>query len=106
MGYVYLIEDPIDNVYKIGVTRKNNRKRIEKLQTGNSHPLNVMYMYETEYPFRMESILHQRFNMYKVLNEWFELPQDIVANFKTICDDINSIIILMKDNHFFGKNLR
>ena len=106
MGYVYLIEDSVDKVYKIGVTRKNDRKRLKKLQTGNSHELKVLYMFETEYPFRLESILHNRFAVYRIMNEWFDLPTNIVDNFQSICSEVNDIIILMKDNHFFKKNLR
>ena len=104
MGYVYLIE--ADGVHKIGVTRKNDRKRLSKLQTGNSHELNVLYMFQTEYPFRLETILHNRFGMYRIRNEWFKLPTEVVESFDTICREVEEIIILMKDNHFFKKNLR
>lgn len=104
MGYVYLIE--ADGVYKIGVTRKNDRKRLSKLQTGNSHKLSVLHMFQTEYPFRLETILHNRFEIYRVRNEWFKLPTEVVESFAAICREVEEIIILMKDNHFFKKNLR
>ena len=51
MGYVYLIEDSNNQTYKIGVTRKNDKRRLCKLQTGNSTKLILKYMFETEYPF-------------------------------------------------------
>lgn len=106
MGYVYLIEDSTNNVYKIGVTRSNSKRRLQKLQTGNSTPLQIKYIFETEYPFRLESMLHNKYQQYKVLNEWYELPKDIVNRFNEICCKENDIINLMKDNYYFSKNLK
>lgn len=106
MGYVYLIEDSTNNVYKIGVTRSNSKKRLQKLQTGNSVPLQIKYLFETEYPFRLESMLHNKYRQYQVLNEWYELPKDIVNRFNEICCKENDIINLMKDNYYFSKNLK
>lgn len=106
MGFVYLIEDSNSNTYKIGVSRSHPSKRIKKLQTGNSCKLNLRSLFETEYPFRLESILHNRFKMYQELNEWYNLPEDVVQRFNEICTELNDIIYLMKDNHFFQKNLK
>jgi hypothetical protein len=106
MGFVYLIEDPSNLTYKIGVTRKNDKNRLKRLQTGNSTQLELVSIYETQYPFRMESILHNRFQHKRVLNEWYELDMDEVDKFPDICKEIDDIIILMKDNPFFGKNLK
>lgn len=106
MGFVYLIEDPSNLTYKIGVTRKNDKNRLKRLQTGNSTQLELISIYETQYPFRMESILHNRFQHKRVLNEWYELDVDEVDKFPDTCKEIDDIIILMKDNPFFGKNLK
>lgn len=106
MGYVYLIEDSNNNTYKIGVTRKNDKRRLQKLQTGNSTKLTIKCLFETEYPFRLESMLHNKFKQYLILNEWYELPEDIVISFGKICDRENDIINIMKDNPFFSKNLK
>lgn len=106
VGYVYLIRDPITNTYKIGVTRKLDGKRIKKLQTGNSAELQLMYTYHTLYPFRLETMLHNRFNQYNVLNEWYELPDDIVLNFLNICKDTDNVIKSLLDNPFFSKNIK
>lgn len=106
MGYVYLIEDKTNIVYKIGVTRSNNKRRLQRLQTGNSTPLTIKYLYQTDYPFRLETILHAKFKEYCVLNEWFELPKNIVDKFEDICNEINNNIIALKDNPFFSKNLK
>ena len=106
MGYVYLIEDSNNNVYKIGVTRSNSKRRLQKLQTGNSSKLIIKSIFETEYPFRLETMLHNKYQYYKVLNEWYELPEDIVNNFYEIYRKENDIIYIMKDNYFFSKNLK
>lgn len=106
MGYVYLIEDENNLTYKIGVTRSVNSNRIKKLQTGNSTKLKLKYLYKTEYPFRLETMLHQRFKQYNILNEWFELPKNIVEDFENYCNELNGIIISLKDNPFFAKTLK
>lgn len=106
MGYVYLIEDSSNWLYKIGVTKHNPVLRLKKLQTGNPNTLKLISQFETPYPFRLESILHNRYKQYQVLNEWYELPLDVVTSFNEICQEVNDIIIVMKDNYFFGKNLK
>ena len=108
MGYVYLIENPDSETYKIGVSRGDCSKRLSKLQTGNSSKLVLKHVFESEYPFRLESILHNVFNNYKVLNEWYALPKDVVDNFMVICKDKMDIIYIMKEknNPFFIKNLK
>lgn len=106
MGYVYLIEDENNLTYKIGVTRLANSNRIKKLQTGNSTKLKLKHLYKTEYPFRLETMLHQRFKHYNTLNEWFELPRNIVEDFEKYCNELNDIIISLKDNPFFAKTLK
>ena len=106
MGYVYLIEDSSNWLYKIGVTKHNPINRLKKLQTGNPNKLQLITQFETEYPYRLESILHNRYKHFQVLNEWYELPLDIVSSFDEICKELNDIIIVMKDNPFFGKNLK
>ena len=50
-GYVYLICDPANTTFKIGVTRDLKSQRIKKLQTGNSTELFISSIYKTKYPF-------------------------------------------------------
>ena len=105
-GYVYLICDNANELYKIGVTKSNIEKRIKKLQTGNATELFLVNYHESNYPYRIESMLHNRFKSQNVLNEWFELSKDDVTNFKNICLQIENMIKSLKDNPFFSKNLR
>lgn len=105
MGYVYLIEDVDNNRYKIGVT-KNLEKRIRNLQTGNSNKIVLIESYKTEYPFRLETMLHTHFKQFHHYNEWYELDVDSVEKFIELCESFNNIIISLKDNPFFAKNLK
>lgn len=105
MGYVYLIKDSGNDTFKIGRTKDIN-KRLKTLQTGNSTELEIIFNYKTEYASRLESMLHKRFAHYRVNNEWFKLPDDIVKHFHYYCTELNNIIISLKDNYYFSKNLK
>ena len=103
MGYVYLIgELNGDNKYKIGSTRaKDINKRLKQLQTGNSNQLYIKEYYETSKPFKLEQMLHNKLKDYNVIGEWFELPKDILSEFKKTCDNYQNIIDVLKDNPYF-----
>ena len=104
MGSVYLLGDTEqEGIYKIGVTRGDINKRIKKLQTGNSSEIYLVSYYETEHPFLMEKMLHNKYFNDKVLNEWFALKDEEVINFKKSCEEFQDIITSLKDNPFFKK---
>ena len=105
-GCVYLIADENNQVYKIGASHNSALKRMKQLQTGNANELKVVTKYYCNYPYRLESMLHNRFSHKKVLNEWYSLSIDDVLNFEKTCQEIDNIIEVMKDNIFFAKNLR
>lgn len=106
MGYVYLICDPEANRFKIGVTRENIKERIKKLQTGNSTELFISSYYESRFPFRLEKMLHNKFKEKKELNEWFNLENKDIFNFKKICEQQEELINLLLTNPFFSKGIR
>lgn len=104
MGYLYLIKEDTNNgeVYKIGVTsEKDANKRLKKLQTGNPNLLSFLCLYETEYPFKLEKMMHSYFRDKKILNEWYELDYHDIENFLPLCEKNNNIILSLKDNPFF-----
>ena len=105
-GFVYLIADTINETYKIGKTKNDVNKRLKQLQTGNSSELILIDTFKTDYPYRLESILHNKFRHKQIQNEWFALDNNDVINFKKICQETNDLILLMKDNIFFAKNLK
>ena len=106
MGTVYLLGDwDKEGRYKIGVTRGKVENRIKKLQTGNSGEIYLVSKYETEHPFLMEKMLHTRFGVDRVLNEWFELKDEDVLKFVEHCEDVERIINSLKDNYYFRNKL-
>ena len=103
MGYVYLICDPSNDTFKIGVTKKLDiKERVRKLQTGNSTELFIRSYYECEYPFRLEKMLHTRFHNKRQTGEWFLLDINDIINFKNICDELNLIIKSLESNPFMN----
>ena len=105
MGYVYLIgEIGNEGRYKIGSTRaKKVATRLKQLQTGNANELYIKESYETEYPFKIEKMLHNRFKNANIINEWFELSEDDVKDFKGICEECSKVIDSLKENPFYFK---
>lgn len=105
-GYIYLICDPANDTYKIGVTRNLESNRIKKLQTGNSTELHISYIYKCQYPFRLEKMLHNHYYSKRILNEWFKLDFDDYKNFIKTCEYLNKVIYNLLDNPFFAKDLK
>lgn len=102
---LYLIEAKDIFLYKIGIT-KNVKKRIKNLQTGCPNKLSVVQIFESEkYCGKIEKSLHKRFECYKqkemfnnLEGEWFDLPNEIIFDFKKICQEIENNIIFLKDS--------
>ena len=65
MGFVYLIYDRNNNSYKIGVTKGDPKTRLKKLQTGNTCELELINQFEYEYPYRLESMLHNHYKRFR-----------------------------------------
>lgn len=105
-GYVYLICDPASDKFKIGMTKGPIEERISELQTGNPNELFISDYHYTNYPYRVESMLHSRYKSQNVLNEWFDLSSSDVSGFKNECNKIEDIIETLKENPFFAKGLK
>ena len=103
MGYVYLIgEMKNEGRFKIGSTKCIDvNKRLKQLQTGNSNELYIREFFQTDRPFRLEKMLHNRFKNANLIGEWFELNDEDVKQFKTICEDIQKVMNSLKENPFF-----
>ena len=105
MAFVYLIgEEANEGNFKIGVTtEKTIEKRMKKLQTGNSNKLIIRKYYETDKPFKLETMLHNFYKNKNILNEWFYLTNEEVEQFISVCDKYEKIMICLKNNYFFNK---
>ena len=105
-GYIYLICDPSIDAFKIGVTRNIKSNRIKKLQTGNPTELHIVKTYKSDYPFRLEKMLHLHFHTKHELNEWYNLSINDIVNFNNICETLNNRIKCLYDNPFFMKDIK
>lgn len=102
MGSIYLIgQSDTPNIFKIGCTRGNVAKRSKALQTGNSEELYIAKSFETSSPFKLEKMLHMKYEPKLYLNEWYELTKEDVDNFITSCQTLQSSIDSLSDNPFF-----
>ena len=98
-GFVYLLCD--GERFKIGMTnRKDINKRIKELQTGNSNEIWLHSYYETNYPTKIEKMMHVKHTSSNIKNEWFDLTVDQVINFKNECKKCEDILNSLKDNPF------
>lgn len=98
-GILYLICDPLNDSYKIGVTtRKNVDKRLKELQTGNSSSLFVMQTFYSKHLFQLERVLHKHFYGKKELNEWFKLDADDCKYFLDNCRKYENIFDTYESN--------
>lgn len=102
-GYVYLICDPSQETYKIGCTRNIAQKRLKSLQVGNPTKLHIVDTFQTDYPFRLETMLHKKYSGKQAINEWFNLDQYDVSNFQQTCQQYQTIINSLVDNPHFNK---
>lgn len=98
-GFVYLLCD--GEKFKIGMTRGKIEKRIAELQTGNPNEIFISSYHETEYPNRIEQMMHVKYKTSQIKNEWFDLSVEQVVGFRKECNKCEEIIKLMKDNPFF-----
>lgn len=102
MTTVYLIESYIEGLtyYKIGFTRaKDPTRRLKQLQTGSVNDLKVLKVFRTKYGTKLEKTLHRRYQSYKVRDEWFDLPVELVENFQDKCKQIEDNFDILTNNN-------
>lgn len=97
-GFVYLLCD--GEHFKIGMTKKDIYKRISELQTGNPNEIYITSFHETNYPYRVEQMMHIKYSISNVKNEWFNLSLEQVINFKKNCNECEETLQVLKDNPF------
>lgn len=96
--YVYLIKEESDlKRYKIGVTRRDIKTRLTELQTGNPNKLSIISVFKTEYPYELETSLHNYYSYYNINNEWFNLSDDMIESFNSVCEKSEYAIISSKN---------
>jgi len=96
MDKIYLIKSLNEGIYKIGVSKRPN-KRLKELQTGNPSPVEILYLYETENAYKIEKSLHNRYSHFNTHGEWFELSIKEEMSFIDNCKKIEETFILLKN---------
>jgi len=104
MGWVYLINESDTSNYKIGVTKaKTVNKRKLELQTGNSNELILCRKFETNYPYKLENMLHNHYHLKRLVGEWFYLTDAQATEFIEICKSKHRLIrYLLENNEFYN----
>lgn len=100
MGYVYLLYDSINQMHKIGVSM-NIQRRLKQLQTGNPTDLQLVSYFQSDQPFKIEQMLHNKLKQKRFNNEWFVLDKNDVDTFFENCQRQQNIINSLKDNPYF-----
>ena len=80
-------------------------KRIKKLQTGNGEEIFLADYYETDYPFFVERMMHQRYYAEKKLNEWFNLTPEEKSRFREDCREFEHMAEELEDNVFLKNKI-
>ena len=104
MAYLYLINKLDSKEYKIGVTKTDPNKRVKQLQTGSGSILQLINVFETETPYKLEKLMHLHYNSRKTEanNEWFVLEDEEVFEFKKLCEKRQETInYMLKHNCFY-----
>ena len=98
---IYLISSEINNdiLYKIGITKREVKKRIKELKTGNPATLNIINVFESKWASKIEANLHKRFYKNHINGEWFSLEPEIISNFNEICKEIHEIFELLNTSN-------
>jgi len=78
-GYIYLIRASGSDFYKIGVSG-NPKKRLERLQIGCPHGLELIAELLVDSPELKEYELHKRWNRHLVRGEWFNFHPAIIPD--------------------------
>ena len=83
-AYVYIIKVSSEGIYKVGVS-KNVKRRVKQLQTGNPEPIEIVKTFLSNYPYKIESVLHRRFKINHVHGECYYLSKQDIENFEENC---------------------
>ena len=84
--YVYILKTS-DDVYKIGVA-KDVESRVRQLQTGSVEEITLVNKFLSEFPFKIESTLHRKYNRNRINGEWYYLTEENLNSFINDCEKI------------------
>jgi len=71
---------------------------MSQLQTGSSSELEYVAECEVLHPAKVEAALHRYYKQYNIILEWFDLPDEIVENFKANAAKIDEMFQMLIDS--------
>lgn len=93
-GYVYLVAEAGNtSEVKVGWSRRSGFARLSELQTGN--PRVLMGLAEKPGSLKDEYKLHVRYEPDNVLHEWFEVSDELLAEFDLTADDFKGKVVTL-----------
>lgn len=98
MKQVYLLKSDYTGYYKIGVS-KDTVKRVKQLLTGSSENISIIFTFNTEIPYKVETVLHNLFELQKINREWYNLSLEDEISFPALCEKTEkNLKIILEDN--------
>ena len=102
MGTIYLLNALGTDNYKIGVTKREVKKRISQLQTGCPDEIILLKKFDCLHYRKVEMWLHREHASKRVEGEWFTLNEFDISSFESDCQRFNEIIqVLIESNPFY-----
>jgi hypothetical protein len=79
-GYVYIMNIPNTNIYKIGFVKDALYTRYNDINNANIGEIKIILLIKSDFPNLLENILHVHFNNFKIKenHEWFNLNEDML----------------------------
>lgn len=105
-AYVYLLKVSGEGIYKIGVS-KNVERRVKQLQTGNPEKIEIIKTFLSQYPYKIENVLHRRYKVKHVFGECFQLTNEDINHFEESCRicETNFEILDERNDPYYGYKL-
>ncbi|BBO74356.1 hypothetical protein DSCW_17730 [Desulfosarcina widdelii] len=77
-GWIYIIEEMGQHLFKVGYTTTNPHDRLRQLQTGNGSKLDLLSAFTCQYPEDFEREFHKLLEKQaqRMQGEWFALPRE------------------------------
>jgi hypothetical protein len=82
-GFVYLINDQVNNRFKIGAAKIVSR-RLSQLKTGNASRLTIICRIPSKDMYADEKLLHDKYQHRLISGEWYLLTWDEVAEIRAL----------------------
>lgn len=102
MVNVYLIcsETNSDSVYKVGFTKREVCDRIKEMKTGNAGSIYIVNVFRSKYGTKIEAFLKRKYKPYNVSGEWFNLPENEIAQFMENCQIVHDSFQIIENNTY------